>query len=123
MSVLRLSNVVNRRLWLLLVGLITVGAPPVDGQESKFKGRLPAHYGDIVTEAQRQQIYEIQGKYAKQIDALEEQLEALKDKQEAEIAKVLNAEQKTKLKKAQEDAATKRKKTAEKKVMDAQKAK
>jgi len=103
-----------------LVGVMGLaGLSLSSGQEAKFKGRLPAHYGDIVTEEQRQKIYEIQGKYAKQIDALEEQLEGLKNKRDAEIEKVLSGEQKAKLKKAQEDGAAKRKKTAEKKVMEA----
>lgn len=88
-------------------------------QEKTFKGRLPAHYGEIVTESQRQEIYGLQEKYDKQISALEDQLEALKKKRDAEIEKVLNAEQKAKLKKAKDDGAAKRKKTAEKKAAEA----
>lgn len=108
---------------LLLFGLLLAGSFPVDGQEAKFKGRLPPYYGDIVTDEQRQQIYDIQGKYAKQKEALKAQLEALDEKEDAEVAKVLSAEQKAKLKKAQEDGSAKRKQTAAKKAMEAQKAK
>jgi hypothetical protein len=94
----------------------------ITGQEPKdplFKGRLPAHFGDIVTETQRKQIYAVQEKYEKQISSLEDQLEALKKKRDVEIKAVLSEEQRAKVKKAQEDAATKRKKTAEKRIADA----
>jgi hypothetical protein len=104
---------------LNIVGLLT-------GQEPKdplFRGRLPAHFGDIVTEAQRKQIYAVQEKYDKQISSLEDQLEALKKKREVEIKAVLSEEQRAKLKRVQEDSAAKRKKTSEKKVADAKAAK
>lgn len=95
--------------------LVCVGS----GQETAFKGRLPAYYGEIVTESQRQEIYGLQEKYEKQISALEDQLEALKKKRDAEIEKVLSADQKSKLKKAKEEGAAKRKKSAEKKAAEA----
>jgi hypothetical protein len=100
---------------LNIMGLVT-------GQEPKdplFRGRLPAHYGDIVTEAQRKQIYAVQEKYDKQISSLEDQLASLKKKREVEIVAVLNEEQRAKLKRVKEDSAAKKKKTAEKKVADA----
>ena len=83
-----------------------------DANQPKFKGRLPAHYGDLVTEAQRTQIYAVQEKYAAQIDALKNQLEILETKRDKEIEAVLNAEQKDKLKKAQKVAAERRKTSA-----------
>jgi hypothetical protein len=82
-----------------------------DAAKPKFKGRLPAHYGDIVTEAQRLQIYAVQEKYATQIDALKAQLEVLETKRDKEIDAVLNADQKEKLKKAQKASAERRKAT------------
>ena len=83
-----------------------------DAAKPKFKGHLPAHYGDIVTEAQRLQVYAVQEKYAAQIDALKNQLEVLETKRDKEIEAVLSPEQKEKLKKAKKTAAEQRKKTA-----------
>jgi len=99
---------------------LTLGQEPKD---PSFKGRLPPYYGEIVTEAQRQQIYAVQEKYEKQISALEDQLEALKKKRDAEIKAVLSEEQRTKLKRKQEEVATSRKKAAEKRAADAKKTK
>ncbi|HEX5102693.1 MAG TPA: hypothetical protein VFV87_02715 [Pirellulaceae bacterium] len=80
--------------------------------EKKAKGRLPAYFADIVTDDQRTAIYKIQASYKKQIDDLESQLTALRDKEAAEIEGVLDAEQKEKLKAAREAAAAKKKKKA-----------
>jgi len=66
-----------------------------------------------VTEKQRTEIYAIQDKYSKQIADLNEQLDAIAKKRDGEIEKLLNAEQKEKLKKAQEEGAAKKKKAAE----------
>lgn len=85
------------------------------GQEvkaKKAKGRLPAYFADIVTEEQRVAIYKIQESHKKQIDDLEAQLATARDKEMAEIEAVLDAAQKEKLKKAREEAATKKKKKA-----------
>src|SRR5262249_51854105 len=73
---------------------------------------LPPYYGDIVTEQQRQKIYDVQAKYDRQIDSLREQLEALQQKRDGEIEGLLTADQKEKLKKAQEEGSAKRKKSA-----------
>jgi hypothetical protein len=88
---------------------------PIAGQESKetkFRGRLPAHYGDLVSEAQRLQIYAVQEKYSKQIDELKTKLELLESQRDREIENVLSAEQKARLKKVQDQAAAQRKKKA-----------
>jgi hypothetical protein len=101
------------------VGFFLVQSP-LTGQEAKEKkarGRLPAYYADIVTNDQKQKIYDLQSKYARQIEALNEQLEALERQRDGEIENVLTADQKEKLKKAREEGAAKRKKaTADKKV-------
>jgi Spy/CpxP family protein refolding chaperone len=76
------------------------------GKKKEARGRLPAGYGDLVTDEQRDRIYSIQGKYADQIAGLQKQLEDLRDKQTAEIEAVLTAEQKAKL--AQARAAKKK---------------
>jgi hypothetical protein len=95
------------------------GSDSLSGQDGKkkAKGRLPAYYADLVSDTQKTQIYAIQEKYAQQIAALMEQLEALNDKRDAEIEAVLNADQRAKLKQAQQEGAAKRKKaTADKKA-------
>ena len=99
---------------------------PIAGQEAKetkFRGRLPAHYGDIVSEAQRVQIYAVQEKYAKQIDELKDKLTLLEAQRDREIENVLSAEQKARLKKVQDAAAAqKRKKAADAKAAEEGKA-
>lgn len=81
--------------------------------EKKASGRLPNNYGKIgLTEAQKQKIYQAQDKYGDQIDALVKQVEALRQKRDAEIDGVLTADQREQLKKLQAETA---KKTAAKK--------
>ena len=104
-------------------GALLIGIQPLslgqEAKEKKAKGRLPAYYADIVTEKQRTEIYAIQDKYAKEIAGLNEQLGAVTKKRDGEIEKLLNAEQKEKLKKSQDEAAAKKKKAAaDKKAAD-----
>ena len=93
-------------------GVLLIGIQPLslgqEAKEKKAKGRLPAYYADIVTEKQRTEIYAIQDKYAKEIAGLNEQLGAVTKKRDGEIEKLLNAEQKEKLKKSQDEAAAKK---------------
>jgi hypothetical protein len=99
---------------LVVAGSLAVSGSFTNGQEAKkFKGRLPAYYGDVVSQEQREKIYQIQATYAKQKEALETQLEALKQRETMEIESVLSPPQKAKLKQIQEEAAAKRKKNAE----------
>ncbi len=42
------------------------------------RGRLPAYYGQVVTEEQRQRIYAIQTKHRLRIETLEAELKALR---------------------------------------------
>jgi hypothetical protein len=98
---------------LAMIGLVLGNGTLSIGQEAKAKkakGRLPAYFADIVTEEQRTAIYKIQEGYKKQLDDLQAQLTALREKEMAEIEGVLDAEQKAKLEKARADAAGKRKK-------------
>jgi hypothetical protein len=83
-----------------------------EAKETKFRGRLPAHYGDIVSEAQRVQIYAVQEKYARQIDELKDKLTLLEAQRDREIENVLSAEQKARLKKVVDQAAALKKKKA-----------
>src|SRR6266436_8471872 len=73
-----------------LLGTSTVGQ---ETKEKKAKGKLPAYYADIVTEAQRAQIYAVQEKYAKQVGDLQAQLDAVTKQRDTEIESLLNADQ------------------------------
>jgi len=79
------------------------------GAKEKPKGRLPAYYKDVVSDEQRDQIYAIQAKFAKQLDDLQSQIDAVKAKQNDEIEGLLSAEQKEKLAKVREEADAKKK--------------
>jgi len=59
----------------------------------KPRGRLPAYYGKVVSEKQREEIYLIQAKYNEQIDKLKEQLETLTTQRNGEVEQVLTDEQ------------------------------
>jgi hypothetical protein len=110
----------SRRLLLAVVIVSATGL--VVGQESseKKRPRLPKYYANIVTELQRVQIYAIQEAYFKKISAVQEQLAALEKQRDAEIEGVLDAQQKARLRLAQEGAAAKRAKAAaEKKAANA----
>ncbi len=66
-------------------------APRVGDDEA---GRLPPGYTIVVSKAQRTKIYAIQDSYQKQIDDLKKQIEQIEGKRDAEIASVLDDEQK-----------------------------
>jgi hypothetical protein len=83
------------------------GAKAEAAEGKKAKGRLPPYYGDIVTPAQRDKIYEIQGKFEAQIAGLAEQIKALQQARETEIEGLLTPEQKTLLDKTRDAARAK----------------
>ena len=100
-----------------VLGLVVVNIPLSVGQDKaaekkKAKGRLPAYYTDVVSEEQKEKIYGIQEKYAKQLKDLNEQLLALTKKQNDEIESILTAEQKEQIDKARAEASAKKKKKA-----------
>jgi hypothetical protein len=64
---------------------------------ARLAGRLPAHFGKIVDNTQREKIYAIQAKYSEKIEDLQEQLKDVMLQRDAEIREVLTAEQKKKL--------------------------
>ena len=63
----------------------------------KPRGRLPAYYGKVVNDKQREQIYEIQAKFTEQLAKLQEQLAALTVQRDTEIEQVLTAEQRSEI--------------------------
>ncbi len=76
--------------------------------EAKPSNRLPNNYGKLeLSGAQKDSIYQVQDKYGSEIDALIKQVESLRQKRDAEIAAVLTAEQKDKLKALLADSAKK----------------
>jgi hypothetical protein len=95
---------------------MVIGSNPLssgqDAKEKKAKGRLPAYYADIVNDDQKTKIYAIQSKYAKKLESLNEQLLEVTKQQNSEIEDVLTADQKEKVKKAQEEGTAKKKKAA-----------
>ena len=105
---------------LALAAALAAGRPALgaDGPETtgkawpkttRPKGRLPAYYGQVVTEEQRQKIYEIQEQYSTKINAMEERLRALKNERDEKVAAVLTAEQKKKVEEAGAKARQKQK--------------
>ena len=98
----------------LAAGLVIASGPALSGQDAKEKkkGRLPAYYGDIVNDAQRQQIYAVQEKYAKTLAALQDQIDTIEKQRDTEIEALLDAQQKTKLAAARQAVAEKKAKAA-----------
>ena len=89
-------------LGLGLVGiLLTVGVGVSQDKEGgKIKGMLPPGWKTLkLTETQKQRVYEVQSKYRAKIEALEQQINDLKNQSRVEMAQVLTAEQKTLLRK------------------------
>lgn len=83
---------------------------PAEAKKAKEKSyrRLPAHYGEVVDEKQRKQIYAIQEEYGPKIDALRAEWEALTRQRDAKAAAVLTPEQLKKVEQLREAAKAKR---------------
>ncbi|NLE37469.1 MAG: hypothetical protein GX621_05530 [Pirellulaceae bacterium] len=73
----------------------------------KIKGRLPSHYGKVVTEEQRRTIYELQALYAPHIEKLQAQIDALTRQRDARIEAVLTPEQRKQIAELREAAKKK----------------
>jgi hypothetical protein len=91
-------------------------AKPAAKTEKKEKsaGRLPPHYGQVVTKEQREKIYSVQAKYADQIEKLLGQVSSLEKMQTEEIEAVLSQEQRDQVMKLASEAKSKRSKKTEK---------
>ncbi len=108
-------RVVLNALVLLLCCSITgwsqdTAKPTTKGKavEKKSTNRLPANYGKLgLTDAQKDKVYAINDKFDSQLDALEDQLKALKAKRSTEVEAVLTAEQKKILKDVNEESKEK----------------
>jgi hypothetical protein len=121
MSTFSLSRVGLLSLSLALGALLATG--PVTGQDKaaakpaaksekkeKSAGRLPSHFGQVVTKEQREKIYAVQAKFTDQILKLRGQIEALETQQKEEVEAVLTPEQREQVAKMAEDAKSKRSK-------------
>lgn len=100
---------------LAIVAIIGIH-PGASAQDKKPKGRLPLYYASIVTDQQREAIYALQARYAQQLAALQQQIEALEKQRDQDIENVLSPQQKLLLTKMLEEAAAKRKKAADDKI-------
>jgi hypothetical protein len=114
---LRIVSLVVALGLLLTLTFVCAGEEPAKAE----KPQLPAHLTDVVTESQKHQIRGIQEQYAKRIDELQTQIDALTKQRDTEIDGLLNAAQKAKVKKAREEAT--KKAADEKKVAEEPKAK
>jgi hypothetical protein len=83
-------------------------APKAEGKSGR---RLPQFYGKVVDQPQRKQIYAIQESYEADIQKLEQELQALKDRRDAEIRALLRPEQVKEIDQLMADAQAKRKKS------------
>ncbi|QDU73988.1 hypothetical protein Pan97_09880 [Bremerella volcania] len=96
----------------LLVAIPTISTLSAQEAEPKqeVRGRLPAHWNDIVTEDQKKEIYKIQHGYQAQIKKLELEIAKLEAAMEDEVKSVLTDVQLTRLKELIEEEELRRKK-------------
>lgn len=78
-------------------------------ERAKPRGRLPNYFAAVVDGTQRETIYSIQAKYAKQVEDLQRQLEELKTTRDQEVDAVLTPEQLEAVNAKRAEAAAKRK--------------
>ena len=74
----------------------------------RFLRRLPNFYGQVVSDAQRDKIYEIQSAYFEPIEMLTLRLERLTAERDAQIEAVLSDEQKEKVEALNKDSLARR---------------
>ncbi|MCP4815279.1 MAG: hypothetical protein GY888_22440 [Planctomycetaceae bacterium] len=75
------------------------GSAPV-----KLRGRLPAHFGKVVDESQRQEIYQIQARYKDRIGKLQADLKSVTRQRDRAILEVLSSQQREELEELQQAA-------------------
>jgi Spy/CpxP family protein refolding chaperone len=101
--------------WILLFSAVAVVsgyassavAQKAEGGKAK-RSRLPNHYAKVVTEEQRSKINAIQEQYAPQIDKLRDELDAVVDKRDADIEKVLTPAQRKEVEKLRAESQARR---------------
>ena len=81
----------------------------------KLRGRLPAYFGKVVDESQRQEIYQIQADYKDRIAKLQAALAEMVQQRDREVLMVLTADQLEELKSLQKAARDRSKQAAKEK--------
>lgn len=81
-------------------------APANEGilEDATVRTRLPNYYRNVVTEEQREQIYEIQRQYNPLLNYLRKRVELLQAELDEKTNAVLDTDQRAKIEKAAEDA-------------------
>jgi len=79
-------------------------------KREKPRGRLPAYFGSVVSEKQRDEIYEIQAGYQEDLDKLIAQVVELKAERDSAVEAVLSEEQLEEVQKLRDEARAKLKK-------------
>lgn len=108
----------------LAIGMFAALPSPASAQEegsTATSGQLPPYYKDVVTEAQRKEIYTIQAQYDKKLDVLEtrydelsaeikklrESIDEIRTLERDAVEKVLSAKQLAQVKRKQAEAQAK----------------
>ena len=101
-----LGVVVALAVWAVIVPPIPAGAGKADpgkadpGKDEKLKGFLPMYWKSLgLTESQKQQVYKVQAEYKKKLEALEQQIEQLKEARRKDLEAILTEQQKAELRK------------------------
>ena len=74
----------------------------------KSRGRLPAYYAKVVNQKQREDIYEVQARYATMIADLQKQIDELASKRDQEVQAVLSDSQLAEIQKLKDEAKARR---------------
>ena len=74
----------------------------------KPRGRLPVFYSQVVSGDQREEIYQIQARYAPEMDELVEKLVELRNQMQEEIQGVLTPEQVARVQELRDEAKKRR---------------
>jgi hypothetical protein len=74
----------------------------------RFARRLPNFYGEVISDAQRDKVYEIQADYFEPIEMLTLRLERLTAERNAQIEAILSADQKAKVEKLTKESNARR---------------
>ncbi len=79
-----------------------------DGDGDQQTRRLPNYYARVVTDDQREQIYEIQEKHASTIDELQKQLDEAIAARDKEVEAILTPDQLARVKEYEQEAQSRR---------------
>jgi hypothetical protein len=97
-----LNSLITRICLAAILGLLCVPARPGLAQDKPtpratgdqaaakpFKGRLPTYFAQVVTSAQRTEIYSVQSRHAQSLERLRKQLKQLTAERDMEVWNVL----------------------------------